>query len=426
MVQKLGFESVASGRIIRDHNGNYTHQLSMGDPTDQMDSGRCWIFAGCNAVRTMSLNRKLLPQGFQFSETYLYFYSMLEKANFYMNKVASEIERGSNPNLIRNLEDPGMDDGGWWAWFSYLVNKYGLVPREVMPDSHSSTNSEILNSQLQELIMFHVREMMLKSEKAKTRKNLFSVLRVSLAEAQKDLWTVLTTHLGTPIGLDQRFEFRKDLNEGPNAEAMDPTNPAVVRSFTPIQFAKRHLRLKQGNFITIFSNPFRPINTHFEIKDSSIGIPGPNKSPENLRMLNSTNARLMELVIASINVGVPVWFGADVRQAVHHESGIMHPDIFRSDDVYGFPPEGGSLPLKDRILYGTTSEGHSMVINGYDWPRTSDRVIKFRVENSWGEDHVFHLYPTWFENFVFSVVVPKSVLSPAELKALGSQPQEIS
>lgn len=439
-VAEDGFADIAGGRKAGLlHSDAYTFQLQMGQPTDQSKSGRCWIFAGCNMLRSMGMNARILPPDIELSETYLYFFSMLEKSNSFLNKVVSSIlekvQKGetqtlSSPAFIRELREVDVTDGGLWTWFAYLVRKYGVVPKSVMPDTHSSLNSEILNTELQNILMYHMKKLIELAEK-KDRTHLASELQKALNEGQEDLWTVLSTHLGTPPSLNENFEFRlnprDDGTSPPEMALMDPVHATKVYSFNPKTFAENYLKFKPDDYVTVTANPFRPINRVYEMEESNLEVPEPGRSPENMTMLNATNARLLELTIASLKAGVPVWFGADVRQAVNYKNGVMHPDVFASDDVYGWVPESGALNLKDRILFGTTAEVHAMLITGYDQPGgDSGEIIKLRVENSWGKYHVFHMYKAWFQNYVFSVIVPKSLLNKRESSALKKKPEMVS
>lgn len=55
--------------------------------TNQKRSGRCWLFATTNVIRT-EVMRKLNVENFQLSQSYLSFYDKLEKSNFYLESVS--------------------------------------------------------------------------------------------------------------------------------------------------------------------------------------------------------------------------------------------------------------------------------------------------------------------------------------------------
>ena len=54
--------------------------------TDQQSSGRCWLFTGLNVLRAKMIDKYDLP-GMEFSQSYLFFYDQLEKANLFLQGV---------------------------------------------------------------------------------------------------------------------------------------------------------------------------------------------------------------------------------------------------------------------------------------------------------------------------------------------------
>ena len=51
-----------------------------GSVTNQKGSGRCWMFAGLNVLRTIAM-KKLGLKDLELSESYLMFYDQMEKSN---------------------------------------------------------------------------------------------------------------------------------------------------------------------------------------------------------------------------------------------------------------------------------------------------------------------------------------------------------
>ena len=54
--------------------------------TDQKSSGRCWLFTGLNVLRAKMIDKYGLPE-MEFSQSYLFFYDQLEKANLFLQGV---------------------------------------------------------------------------------------------------------------------------------------------------------------------------------------------------------------------------------------------------------------------------------------------------------------------------------------------------
>lgn len=56
----------------------------------------------------------------------------------------------------------------------------------------------------------------------------------------------------------------------------------------------------------------------------------------------------------------------------------------------------------------------------------SGKPVRFRVENSWsevqGQDGYFMMTDSWFDEYVFQVVVPRQLAAPELVKVLDSEP----
>lgn len=64
----------------------FSDKVEMGTPvTNQRSSGRCWLFAATNVFRVGLIKKYKLPS-FEFSQSYLFFWDKLEKANFFLER----------------------------------------------------------------------------------------------------------------------------------------------------------------------------------------------------------------------------------------------------------------------------------------------------------------------------------------------------
>jgi bleomycin hydrolase len=72
-------KSLALNReIVGSSDDLFSFKLETKGITDQESSGRCWMFAGSNLLR-QDAAKKLSLDEFEFSESYLAFYDLLEK-----------------------------------------------------------------------------------------------------------------------------------------------------------------------------------------------------------------------------------------------------------------------------------------------------------------------------------------------------------
>ena len=122
-------------------------QLEQGDITNQEHSGRCWMFASLNTMR-FRVMKKLGLKTFELSQAYPLFWDKYERSNwFFENIIASAAEPLKEREMAFLLADP-LCDGGQWDMFAGLVKKYGVVPKEAMPETKCSCNTGDMNRYL--------------------------------------------------------------------------------------------------------------------------------------------------------------------------------------------------------------------------------------------------------------------------------------
>lgn len=110
--------------------------------TNQRASGRCWIFAFLNAIRQKFVQHFNL-EDFEFSQQYLYFWDRIERSYFFINVYEELARKGEKPDgrLMMFLLSNPLNDGGQWDMLINLVEKYGLIPKEVWPEAFTAGRS---------------------------------------------------------------------------------------------------------------------------------------------------------------------------------------------------------------------------------------------------------------------------------------------
>ncbi|NNN06996.1 MAG: hypothetical protein HKL90_13955 [Elusimicrobia bacterium] len=433
--QRQGFSAVAlNGKLIARHDDRYTVELPESAVTDQKQSGRCWDFAGLNVIMTgLAAQGRKLPFS-ELSENYVYFYSLLEKSKSYLDQTAALAlkmaggKKISKSKLRASLSvGSAIDDGGWFEYFEFLVDKYGLVPKSAMPETASSQNSDVLIKELQTSLATSAAEVMRASagrSKEDAAKSAASIQDRAMAR----VWKVLATHLGTPPA---DFDLREDA--APVKDGSVASTPAKVTRYTPRRFASEYIGFHPGDYVVLTNSPSQKKGVVYEVPRSAIGAAQRGQPGYNLRFMDVGAKRLAELVAASIRGGHAAWFASDVIDDVDVKSGIMHPDIFQRDSVYGFSKEERRerLSRKNSVYYQLNQPDHAMAITGYDQPAgPGGPIVKMKVKNSWGASvgsgGFFHMYMQWFRDRVFEVIVHKTFLNPKELKSWEGRARTMS
>ena len=96
--------------------------------------------------------------------------------------------------------------------------------------------------------------------------------------------------------------------------------------------------------------------------------------------------------------------------------------MFEYGRVYDFD---FTMDKEEQVRYGESAMNHAMAFAGVDLD-DQGQPRRWRVENSWGTDIADNGYFTmddpWFDQYVYEVAVPKSMLPSDYQKALEEEP----
>ncbi len=362
--------------------------------TDQKSTGRCWMFSGLNIVRP-SVTSRLGCEDIELSQAYLYFYEKLEKANLFLNAVIETRDKPTTDRAVENLMKQVVQDGQNWHGFTALVKKYGVVPKDVMPETYSASNSghviQVLSLRLKQAAM-KIRE----SDPKKTAEIKMAAL--------KDVYRILAINFGIP---PKSFTWRYPMKDG---------TLSALKTYTPQQFFRDAVGDELDDYYPLYSVPTLAFNKKFEIDLNRTVSDQPN-----LYFVNCDLAILKDVARKSVEDSNAVWFGCDVHQESNWEKGLMTPGMYDYKSLYGI-----DFTMTRKELFETYSSipTHNMVFTGIDIQE--GKVKKWLVENSWGDSKgkngYFIMLDDWFDLYVQEVVVhkkyiPKDVMDVFKTKA---------
>jgi len=112
--------------------------------TNQKSSGRCWLFAALNVLREQAA-KKMNVEDFELSQSYLAFWDKFERANYFLESVLDTASLPTDDRTVTTILEHGVYDGGQWDMFANVVEKYGVVPKCVMPEGYQSSNTGNMN-----------------------------------------------------------------------------------------------------------------------------------------------------------------------------------------------------------------------------------------------------------------------------------------
>ncbi|WP_408608586.1 C1 family peptidase [Actinomyces viscosus] len=315
-----------------------------------------------------------------------------------MTRTIAEADRPlDDREVVSSLHSP-IPDGGWWPEFARLVAKYGIVPAYAMPDTVSAGDSDAMNEHLATLL----RRMTLRLRAAVADGEDPEPLRVAALE---QVHRMLCIHLGTPPSefvwqyRDKNKEFHR------------------IGTLTPLEFAQRYVTGVE-EFVVLAHDP-RPeitVNTRYGMdrSDVMVGAPVQDHVTAGLDVMKAA-------AIAAIQDGEPVWFACDVAKQRDKNTGIWDAGLHDYEGLYGVDL---SMTKAERLVARESALTHAMCLTGVD---LVDGVPqRWRVENSWGDklgEKGFHtMSDSWFDEYVFEVVVRASRLPDKVRAALGTEP----
>ena len=383
-------------------------QLEQGDTTDQKRSGRCWMFASLNTMRYRVM-KKLGLKTFELSQAYPLFWDKYERSNWFFERVIATASEPLDSREVSYLLADPICDGGQWDMFRSLVKKYGVVPKEAMPETACSSNTGDMDKYLTRYLRAGAKRL----RDVVAAGGDGDAIAATKAELMQGVYRILVICLGEPpASFDVRI--RDDKNE-----------LKASGTYTPREFFDEFVGMNLDDYVSVINAPTqdKPYLHAFTVK-----FLGNVVEEGQVRYVNLPIEALKRVAVAQLRDGLPVWFGSDVDQGFLREDGVLDPAALDVDALFGLPIEAG-LDKAARLEYGESVMTHAMTIQGVNLD-AEGVPTRWRIENSWGDDHGKKGYDVasaaWFDEYVYQVVVDKKYLTKEELDAYESEPIELA
>jgi len=389
-------------------NHHFSHSVTNELPvTNQKVSGRCWLFAALNLLR-VKIARKYKLEKFELSQSYLYFWDKFEKANFFLESIMATSEQAYESRIVMHLLAAPMQDGGQWHMFTNLVEKYGVVPQEVYPDSEACKNSTEMCYTLTLKLRENANTLRKLIDEGKNKRALQKVKE----EMMEEIYRILAIHMGTPpTSFDWEFQ---DKNKKFHA----------YRNLTPHIFFEKHVPCNLDDYICLVHSPRKqltPFNKTYTIQYLGNVVEG-----KPIKYVNVKMETFKKATVKSLLGNEPVWFGCDVGKRFHREIGIMDLKLYDYDLLYDVQFK---MNKEIRMRSGESMMTHAMLFTGVNL--IDEKPVKWKVENSWGDQKgnkgYYIMTDDWFEEYMFEVAIekkylPKDVKEVEKLKPIALDP----
>lgn len=387
---------------LTKNQNHFSVEIKTLKASNQLTSGRCWIFAGLNVLRE-EVAKRLALNDFELSQNYVAFYDKLEKINTFMNLAIEMKDKEVDDRTYVWLLTTGVQDGGQWDMFVNLVEKYGVVPKDNMPETFQSSNTAAMNV----LINTRMRKF------AQEVRNLHILGKedeiLSLRqEVLAQMYNFLCTCFGVP---PQVFQFTYADKDG-----------AVhhFENMTPKQFYKEMIQMNIKEYVSIIHAPTKdkPFHETFKVKYLE------HADGESVRYLNLPLGEFKKAVISQLKDGELVWFGSDCSKFNDKKGGFWDDASFDYDSAFEidfYIDKETAMDMRDSTM------NHAMVLSGVDL--VGDIPVKWKIENSWGEEAghkgYFVASDSWFDRFIYQAVIHRKYLTKEQLADLQKEPKEL-
>lgn len=386
-------------------NHQYAIRLDQRGITNQKSSGRCWMFAALNCMRFQVIRNLNLEQ-FELSQNYTLFYDKLEKANYFLENILATLDEPVGSRIVDHLLKGPQQDGGQWDMISSIVSKYGVVPKYAMPETECSSSTKEMNNIVTGKLREDACRLRGEYEQGKTMEELRDIKKGQLQE----IYRMLCICLGEP---PKTFDFE-----------VRSKNGEYIADFgiTPLAFFEKYVNLDLGQYVSLINAPTvdKPYMRSYTVKYLGNVVGG-----KAIRYVNVPIEALKQAAIAQMKDGEPVWFGCDVGKCSDRPGGVM--DLETYDFAALFDVKFG-FTKAERLDYGHSKMSHAMVFQGVDLDQDG-KPLRWCVENSWGEDKgdkgMYLMTDSWFDEYMYQVVVNRKYLSEEIQGAYDSEPIEL-
>jgi len=383
-------------------DAHFSNQVPSKAITDQESSGRCWMFTGMNVLRSKAIRKYNLPSDFQFSQCYTFFWDQLEKSNLFLQAILDNRAKPMDDETVKWLFQNPLSDGGQFTGIANLVAKYGIMPKDAMPETYSSNHT----SQISSLIKLKLREdaLMLR-DMANNKGTTEKMLQDKKMEMLQTVYRMLVIAFGEPPA---EFTWTQRDAKG---------NVVSTETYTPKSFAAKFANDDFTTYYMVMNDPTREYYKVYEIEYDRHVYDG-----NNWKYLNLPMDEIAKMAIASLKDSTMMYFSCDVGKFLDRDKGYMDVNNFDYGSLFNTT---FGMDKKQRIQTYASLSSHAMTLCAVDLDKDGN-PLKWMVENSWGSKygHNGFLIMTneWFNEYMFRLVVEKKYIPAATLKLFDQKP----
>ncbi len=402
VINAVSNNNIKNLALNRNNIGKYDHEfkykVSVKGITNQKSSGRCWMFTSLNVLRPKAISN-FNVSSFEYSTNYLYFFDIFEKSNMFLEGIIETRNLKIEDRNVSWLFQNTIGDGGVWNSFINLANKYGIVPKDIMPETHSSENTGMMVR----LIRKKLREDALE---LRSIKGTDAVLRKHKIKMLGEIYKILVINLGVPpTEFEWRYKDKKD-------------SISSLKKYTPKSFMKESIgEINFNDYIMLMDDPTREYYKLYEINKDRNVMEG-----RNWQYINLPAKEIKKFALKSIKNNEAMYFSCDVGKQLNSKEGLLDINNYDYESLFGVKFD---MTKRERILSRESGSTHGMALVGADVNEKGE-ITKWLLENSWGKSSGHNGYLTmtdaWFDEYMFRLVVLKKFIDAKTLNFLNQKP----
>ena len=362
--------------------------------TNQKHSGRCWLFAATNVLRER-IAKDLDLENFELSQTYLAFWDKFERCNYFLTAMLDTASLPTDDRTVSFILQTGVHDGGQWDMCANIIEKYGVVPKDVYDETYQSENTADMNRllnrnlkicacKLRQMVKDGVDEPIIYRRKSEMLGKIYGFLCSCYGEP--------------PRSFDFEYVDKKGLYH-------------VERKLTPMDFAEKYALPVIRSTVSIIHAPTddKPFHQTYTIRFLGNVVGG-----KPVTHLNLTMDEFKAAILRQLRDGKVVWFGSDVGHYGNRDKGIWDDQSYGDELLSGLDLQ---MAKEDALNYGLSAMNHAMVLTGVSLDGEG-KPVRWKIENSWGDEHGKKGYyicsDSWFDEYVFQAAVESQYLGEVE------------
>jgi bleomycin hydrolase len=337
----------------------------------QGKTGTCWLSSALLCISLYLKNRKgiEITEETSFSKSYLLFYDKIERTEWFLSLIESNI---NDEQRMRYILNHLMTDRGQWNMAKNLIMKYGLIPYRAMPDPFHRKSLVDLNTSISNMLKLYA---------------LHLKKKPSVCEKDNMKNTIMNTVKRMLV----------DLLGEPPTEIDVPDIFQCENKISPKSFFHDYIEFPFDDYLFVCN--FAPENNSFyEVTLDNNILDG---MPEILLNLSDDDFHIA--IYNQLKRDGFCWYTCDATKGF-----CLENNSFDDPDIYKVISD---LSRSDLIRNRLSAPNHAMVLIGDDHYLKGEWLLSHNSKSGLNNGLYIPVSKTWLNKYAFQAIVHKSCIT---------------